>query len=368
VNPAASLPAAAPSAAVGRRTGPTTAVVREIRDHVRRHAPMALHPSRWTTRGRAFATLLVLFLVLSALVVIPNSPVLRLDTYLLDSPWRTRHHSWRPWVLTIVGFGQRWIVTYALQVIIVWAAFRSRSLRPLVMFATALILLNGSVGVVKYGFGRIGPAHQSNVHDIFVVGGNIFPSGHVSNAVVMYGVLAWALPPLRRALVALAVVISLAVGIGTVFLRTHWFSDVVGGWIAGGLVLLALPTFMPWAERFADQLVAWIRGALSTRPRLHHALSACVAWGRRVIPADPHYWDAGPGRHRRRAGDDWTAHRVRGTRPRGPVVRVAVDPHARSLPTSAAVHAGTARPAPASEFDNWPDADPSRREREPLTR
>ena len=59
------------------------------------------------------------------------------------------------------------------------------------MLGTALVLLNVSVGVVKYAIGRLGPMHgtDSDVHDIFA-GGNIYPSGHVSTAVVLYGLLA----------------------------------------------------------------------------------------------------------------------------------------------------------------------------------
>jgi hypothetical protein len=47
--------------------------------------------------------------------------------------------------------------------------------------------------------------------------------------------------------------------LGTVYLRTHWFSDVVGGWLAGALVLLSMPTVLPYAERWTDQALSAVR-------------------------------------------------------------------------------------------------------------
>ena len=72
-------------------------------------------------------------------------------------------------------------------------------------------------------------------------GGDIFPSGHTSNAVVIFGVLAMVAVEHRRAWIALAVFVSTTVGLSTIFLDTHWVTDVLGGWLAGALVMLALP-------------------------------------------------------------------------------------------------------------------------------
>jgi membrane-associated phospholipid phosphatase len=139
-----------------------------------------------------------------------------------------------------------------------WVAWRRRSTAPLVMLVAALVLLNLTVGVVKYAIGRVGPAHINDVHMIFA-GGNIYPSGHVSNTVVLYGLIAWLTPRFRKTIIAVAVLLCVSVGIGTIYLRTHWFSDVIGGWFAGGLVLLALPTVMPAAQRCVDSAIAWAR-------------------------------------------------------------------------------------------------------------
>jgi membrane-associated phospholipid phosphatase len=130
----------------------------------------------------------------------------------------------------------------------VWLAWKYRTARPLIMLGTALLALNVTVGIVKLAVGRIGPLSTHKVHDVFE-GGNIFPSGHTSNTVVLYGVIAMLAVSYRALTAAVAVFIALTVGLSTVYLDTHWLTDVVGGWMAGGLVLLALPTLMPFAER-----------------------------------------------------------------------------------------------------------------------
>jgi PAP2 superfamily len=61
----------------------------------------------------------------------------------------------------------------------------------------------------------------------------IFPSGHTANAVAVWGTLAYLATRHRRAAGAAAGVMALAIGLATVYLGTHWVSDVLGGWAAG---------------------------------------------------------------------------------------------------------------------------------------
>lgn len=66
-----------------------------------------------------------------------------------------------------------------------------------------------------------------------------------------WGILAYlaSTPRARRWLSALSAVISLGVGLTTVYLGTHWLSDVLLGWAAGLLIMLALPWFEPLIAR-----------------------------------------------------------------------------------------------------------------------
>ncbi len=62
-----------------------------------------------------------------------------------------------------------------------------------------MVLLNVSVGLAKLGTGRLGPgdAHAIGVTELFR-GGDIFPSGHAANSVVIWGTLAYLAPRHRR--------------------------------------------------------------------------------------------------------------------------------------------------------------------------
>lgn len=71
-----------------------------------------------------------------------------------------------------------------------------------------------------------------------------FPSGHTVFAAYFFGCLIYlaeglvANPYLRRGIQIMLGVWALAVGISRVYLGVHWPSDVVGGFILGGLALL----------------------------------------------------------------------------------------------------------------------------------
>jgi membrane-associated phospholipid phosphatase len=234
-------------------------------DELRRaDAPPDASTSRTSSwRVILFAVLLVAY-VLVTLGVVYHSPILDLDKAIYDLHLRRQWPGWYHRVEIYVMLGQRAPSTLVALPWIAWCAWRARSPRPLVLIATALLVLNLTVGVVKVLTGRIGPLFTSNVHDVFA-GGNIYPSGHVSNTVVLYGVLAMVAVKHRRFAIGAGLFISISVGLCTLYLNTHWFSDVIGGWLAGGLVLVSLPWLMPWPERVTESALQRIRLARERR-------------------------------------------------------------------------------------------------------
>jgi undecaprenyl-diphosphatase len=66
-----------------------------------------------------------------------------------------------------------------------------------------------------------------------------FPSGHSMGSVVGYGMLAYVVTlvvrrrPERTVLVTLLAVLVLLIGFSRVYLRAHWFTDVLGGFAIG---------------------------------------------------------------------------------------------------------------------------------------
>jgi membrane-associated phospholipid phosphatase len=187
-----------------------------------------------------FVAVVTAYLALTVAVVV-GSPLDALDHAAAAMGLTHRFPKVTPWVFNYVIVGQRGPSSLVAGSYLAWRAWRLRSWRPLVMLMSALVLLNVGVGMVKLAIGRLGPSLTTHPRAVFE-GGDIFPSGHTSNAVVIFGVLAIVAVRYRRAMFAIAVVVSTTIGLGTVFLDTHWVTDVLGGWLAGILVLLMLPT------------------------------------------------------------------------------------------------------------------------------
>jgi membrane-associated phospholipid phosphatase len=180
-----------------------------------------------------------------------------------------------------VVLGQRGPTAVLVAAWLGWRSWRQRTLRPLLVLGAALLVLNASVGAVKIGLGRLGPHYATTVgsSELFS-GGNIFPSGHTANAVVTWGILAYlaTTPRARRVLSVVASVFALGVGATTVYLGTHWVSDVLLGWIAGLLIMLGLP----WCEPYLGRVEALIF-AYRERLRAH----GWRGWRPFPVPAVP---------------------------------------------------------------------------------
>ena len=123
-------------------------------------------------------------------------------------------------------------------------AYKFKTWRPLNLAFLSLILLNLVVGTSKLVLGRTKPRDG---FDLIHVGGMSYPSGHASNAVLSWGILAYLIYRYAkvdryqgRLASAGVVAISLTVCIVSLIRHTHWFTDLLGGLFIGSALLVAV--------------------------------------------------------------------------------------------------------------------------------
>jgi membrane-associated phospholipid phosphatase len=132
---------------------------------------------------------------------------------------------------------------------------RRRTWRPLALLAAAYVGADLAFNAVKELVGRPRPPAAILLKP---VAGPSFPSGHATQAVAVYGMLAALLaaatPSWARKVAAwaAAVVIVGVVPVSRLYLGAHWLTDVLGGLVLGAAWLFALLT----SVRTIDQLRA----------------------------------------------------------------------------------------------------------------
>lgn len=198
-------------------------------------------------------------------VLLAAGHLLSFDAFVAD--WADAH---RPaplyWITRVLNYlGQGGQVLMPLAVLLGAAvAWRSRSIRPLLVFAGAFLITYLTIGPLKIWLQRAAPhfdgPNRTVLFNPAAVGelGMSYPSGHVANALVWYGVIAMFAGALagglsRRKLLALRVAPPAIVFCTTTYLSYHWITDSVAGLFLG-LVLTRLMARVPWDTMPLPQL------------------------------------------------------------------------------------------------------------------
>jgi membrane-associated phospholipid phosphatase len=203
-------------------------------------------------RAVKWSSLFFLGFIVVTQQVITNGQLIALDAKIANAG-RTDFPSWIDFLLMrIDDLGLRGLTATALMIAAMYIARRFKTWRPLNLAILSLIALNLTVGLAKLLIGRTKP--QLNV-DLIYAGGLSYPSGHASNALLSWGVLAYLIyryahvDRYRGRLASTGVaVISLSVCVVSLFRNTHWLSDLVGGLFIGAALLvmvIAVDRFVP---------------------------------------------------------------------------------------------------------------------------
>lgn len=176
--------------------------------------------------------------------VLTNGPLVSYDERINSQP--------KPQFEGLAGFllrrlddlGLRGLTATVLLIAATFIAYKFKTWRPLNLAMLSLLSLNLVVGIFKLFLGRTKPRDG---FDLLHAGGMSYPSGHASNAVLSWGVLAYLIyryakvdryqGRLASAGVAL---ISLTVCTVSLIRHTHWFSDLLGGLFIGSALLVAV--------------------------------------------------------------------------------------------------------------------------------
>lgn len=200
-----------------------------------------------------WSALLTLGFVLITLDVVYQGLLYQADQYFADLE-RPRFKGFLNFlILRIDDLGLRWVTATILLITATLISRRFKSWRPLNLSVLSLIFLNLFVGAAKIGFGRCKAKEDFDV--CMFTDGMAYPSGHVSNALLTWGLFAYIIfrythraPFEGLKLYWLVAVLTIAVAVVSLLRNTHWFTDLLGGMFLGGAILVlvvAIDRFIP---------------------------------------------------------------------------------------------------------------------------
>ena len=195
---------------------------------------------------RAFRWSLLLFVgfLLVTHQVIINGPLVTYDEEIASQP-QPEFEGLSEFILRrLDDLGLRGLTATVLLIAAAFIAFKFKTWRPLNLAFLSVVLLNLVVGGFKLMLGRTKPRDG---FDLLHAGGMSFPSGHASNAVLSWGILAYIIYRYAKVdryqgklATAGVITITLTVCIVSLIRRTHWFSDLLGGIFIGSALLVAV--------------------------------------------------------------------------------------------------------------------------------
>lgn len=184
-------------------------------------------------------TTLVLFIALTALVITENEPIANLN-HRLYVPFAGIITPALTTIATLIGSLTHWY-TYAPIILLLLILPRTRMKIGLPMGLTLGISAILGPIILKNVFA----IERPGINPLIDPGGFGYPSGHSMNAMVFFGISAIMVlryssnQRLKQFAPVLAAICILLVGLSRIYLGVHTATDVLGGYLAGSVVLCA---------------------------------------------------------------------------------------------------------------------------------
>ena len=205
---------------------------------------LAQNRRRQMDRALRWSFLLFIGFLVVTQQVLTNGPLVAYDKEINSQP--------KPQFEGLAGFilrrlddlGLRSLTATVLLIAASFIAYKFKTWRSLNLAMISLLSLNLVVGTFKIVLGRTKPRDG---FDLLHAGGMSYPSGHASNAVLSWGILAYLIYRYAkvdryqgRLATTGVVLISLTVCVVSLIRHTHWFSDLLGGLFVGSALLVAV--------------------------------------------------------------------------------------------------------------------------------
>jgi undecaprenyl-diphosphatase len=166
--------------------------------------------------------------------------------------------------VTLLGAGWESVVIVIVCALVVWRAIGSAH-AILVVVAGVTTFLDVAL---KAAVGALRPP-SALVHVWETLHNNGFPSGHSFYAILIFGLMAYFVftymkrPLFRKVLFGVLIALILLIGASRVYLGAHWPSDVLGGFLWGGVFLC----LFIWADVNKDRMVAQLTDTPVAEPK-----------------------------------------------------------------------------------------------------
>ena len=218
----------------------TTLVVPEPRSEPRRRIRDQI-----SKRSRLIAVALSVSLAYVIVDIFVHGPLTQLDVRVYEWDGQSAFPSLDRAAWIYDKMGQRSVLVPILLTVAGVFSRRERTWRPVTLAAMSFLVLNVVVGAMKLIIGR---SETETGNPDVLNGGIIFPSGHSSNMVLTGGVIVYLFlkyaenPPARRIAAGWGVLTVLTI-LTSLYIGSHWLSDLIGGALVGGLLLQSVILF-----------------------------------------------------------------------------------------------------------------------------